>query len=210
MFNDYLDESEIAKIAKLKFGWLKKRAIISKGLSRHLIAEYLGMSPAEIKFSYNNFGKPYISDSGDDLQFNISHCDNIIVFAFSTGNELGVDVEKIKMIDDMEGVVDICFTRYEKDWLNKTDSVTETFYKIWTIKEAFIKAIGRGFSFSPKDIELTNELKNRITIKNIYQKEFVKKYQTATIRILSDYFISLVYEGKKDVEIYNWKSDIYT
>lgn len=208
MFNNYLDTSEREKIAKLKFEWLKQRAIISKGLSRHLIAEYLGMKPAVIKYSYNKFGKPYISDSSDDLQFNISHCDNIIVFAFSSGNEIGVDVEKIKTIEDMEGVADICFTPYEKEWLNRTESVTETFYKIWTIKEAFIKAIGRGFSFSPKDIELTNESKNQITIKKIYQKEFVKEYETATIRILPDYLISLVYQGKKDVEIYNWKSDI--
>ncbi|HKB85680.1 MAG TPA: 4'-phosphopantetheinyl transferase superfamily protein [Ignavibacteriaceae bacterium] len=167
------------------------------------------MKPADIIFSYNKFGKPYISDSGGNLQFNISHCDNIIVFAFSSGNEIGVDVEKINMIEDMDGVADICFTQYEKDWLNRTESKTETFYKIWTIKEAFIKAIGRGFSFSPKDIELTNESEDQIKIRNIYQKEFVKNYQTATIRILADYFISLVYEGKKDVEIYNWNSDIY-
>ncbi len=166
------------------------------------------IDPASIVFSFNNFGKPYIPDNKYELQFNLSHSDDLIVFAFSVGTEIGVDIERVKKIEDMNGVADICFTRFETNWMKSTESSTETFYKIWTIKEAFIKAIGEGFAFSPKDIELTNETENQITIKKIHQKEFAKKFQVTTLKILPDYILSLVYEGKKDIEIYDWKSDI--
>lgn len=179
-------------------------------MTRLLIAEYLKLNPANLEFSYNEFGKPYIFNNKNDLQFNVSHCDNIIVLAFTNFTEIGVDVERIREIEDMDGVIDLCFTQYEKNWFSSIfdKSKIETFYKIWTVKEAFIKNIGKGFSFSPKDVELTNESDNRILIKKILPKEFIKKkYQVTTIKILSEYIISLVYEGKKDIEIHNWKSD---
>ena len=159
-------------------------------------------------FSFNEFGKPFIQDNKYGLQFNLSHCDDLIVFAFSRGNEIGVDIERIKKMEDMEGVANLCFTKFETEWMKNSKSSIETFYKIWTIKEAFIKAIGRGFSFSPKDIELVNETENKIAIKKILQKEFALKFQVTTLNILPDYIASLVYLGKKDIEIYDWESDI--
>ncbi len=209
-FMEYLDKSDLSKIEKLKFEWLRKRAVIAKGLTRLLIAEYLKLNPTDLEFSYNEFGKPYLFNNKNDLQFNISHCDDIVVLAFTNFNDIGVDVERIKEIDDMEGVIDLCFTQYEKNWFSSIydNSKTETFYKIWTVKEAFIKNIGKGFSFSPRDVELTNESENQILIRKILPEGTIKKdYQVTTIKILSDYIISLVCEGKKDIEIHNWKPD---
>ncbi len=204
----YLDKSEKEAISKLKFEWLRNRAVISKGLLRALIAGYLGKHPSELKFSFNDFGKPFLADTQEDLQFNLSHSDDVIVFAFTSGYSIGVDIERIKNIEDMAGVADICFTKYENNWMHKTVSLPETFYKIWTIKEAFIKAIGKGFSFSPKDIELKKESEDLIQIKKINKPEFAGNFQVKTIKLLPDYVLSLVYEGKKDIEIYNWKGDI--
>ncbi len=69
---------------------------------------------------------------------------------------IGIDVEKVKELADMEGVMNLCFSESEKKWFSKLspDKKEEIFYKIWTAKEAYIKAIGKGFSFSPNRISL--------------------------------------------------------
>lgn len=210
-FEGYLDEVDTKQIQKLKFDYLRNRAVITKGLLRLLIGRYLNLNPGELVFSYNEFGKPFISDDNDGIQFNISHSDDMAVFAFTRSAEIGVDIEKVKVIDDMAGVMDLCFTEYEKNWFKtiNDDSRVETFYKIWTIKEAFIKAIGRGFSFEPVDIELTKETSDQIMIRNITPGEFSrKKYQVKTIEILPDFIVSVVYDGKKEIKKYKWIPDL--
>jgi len=205
-----MDEADTGQIKKLKFENLRKRAIITKGLLRLLIGKYLNLNPGELVFSYNEFGKPFIPDDKSGLQFNISHSDDMAVFAFSNLTEIGVDIEKVKVIEDMEGVMNLCFTEYEKNWFRAINDEprVETFYKMWTIKEAFIKAIGRGFSFDPKDIELTNESGDQILIRQINSDEFSgKKYQVRTIEILPGYKVSLVYNGIKEIKKYKWIPD---
>lgn len=209
-FEGYLDKADTGQIKKLKFEYLKKRAIITKGLLRLLIGNYLNLNPAELVFAYNEFGKPFINDNLNELQFNISHSDDMAVFAFSRSGEIGADIEKVKVIDDMQGVMNICFTGYEKDWFNdiNAESRVESFYKVWTIKEAFIKAIGRGFSFDPKDVELTNESGNQMLIRKINSNEFAgKKYRVKTIDGIPGYIISLVYEQEKEIRQIKWIPD---
>lgn len=206
-FEGYLNEEDTGQIERLKFEHLRKREIITKGLLRLLISNYLNLNPVDIEFTNNKFGKPFISNSNSGLQFNISHSDDTAVFAFSRTTEIGTDIEKVKVIEDMEGVMNLCFTEYEKRWFNagNDESKVETFYKIWTIKEAFIKAIGRGFSFDPKDIELTNEPGDHILIRNITSDEFSgKTYHVRTLDSIPGYVISLVYEGEKDIKIIKW------
>lgn len=209
-FRSYLDNSEIVQVQKLKFDWLRDKAVFTKGLLRILIADYLNKNPIDINFTFNEFGKPYIVGDTDKLHFNISHSDDLAVFAFTGSSEIGVDVERIKTIDDMDGVVNLTFTEYEKSWFKRIadTEIVETFYKIWTIKEAFIKAIGRGFSFDPKDIELTNESGDQIVIRNIFSGDHIhKEYNVRTLNTVSGYIISLVYENVKDINIYKWTTD---
>lgn len=209
-FEGYLDETDTAQIQKLKFDYLRNRAVITKGLLRLLIGRYMNLNPGELEFSYNEFGKPFVYKDNNGIQFNISHSEDMAVFAFTRSTEIGVDIEKVKVIDDMAGVMNLCFTEYEKNWFKtiNDDSRVETFYKIWTIKEAFIKAIGRGFSFEPVDIELTNETGDQIMIRNITPGEFRrKKYQVKTMEILPGYIASVVYDGKKEIKKYKWIPD---
>lgn len=126
-------------------------------VGRKLLAEALfkekGISIHNCKIEKNSYGKPFLKNY-EDISYNISHSNDIIVLAFSTCGAIGVDVEFVKnnYFDVMEEV----FTRQEINWINSSDKEQklERFFTIWTRKEAVIKGIGTGFSFPVKKISL--------------------------------------------------------
>ena len=194
-----LSDNEKKKVDKYKTEGLRNRHIISKGLLRILIAKYMNYSPNEIIFYFNEFGKPSISpdSEGTNLFFNLSHSDNIAVFVFSGNREVGIDVEKVKELADMEGVVDLCFSESEKKWFSKLPSAKkeEMFYKIWTCKEAYIKAIGKGLSFSPNRITLDRKDDDELFIKEINGDEDFNRWKLITFKLHYDFISSVVVEN---------------
>ncbi len=201
-----LSSEEIKRISKYNTLLLRNRQVMSRAILRKILSLYLKTNATKIEFIYNKYGKPFVrAGNGDDsIKFNISHSENIGMFAFSL-NGLGIDIEKNKEYIEIDGIKEICFTNFEKKWydnLNKKFQL-ETFYKIWTIKEAFIKAIGEGFSYPTLNIELTNELENQIQIRKVYSEEYANNnYQVKTFNCVPGFISSVVYEGKKQIKIF--------
>ncbi len=195
-----LPDNEQKMVDKYRTGMIRKRQIISKGLVRLLISRYMNLNPNEIKFYYNEFGKPFVSPDSDrdNIFFNLSHSDNIAVFIFSKKRKIGIDVEKIKELADMEGIVRLCFSESEKKWFNELPSTKkeEMFYKIWTSKEAYMKAIGKGFSFSPKRISLELRINDNLFFKEIDGDEDFNRWKLITFRPNPDFISSLVVEDE--------------
>jgi len=205
-----LSDSEQKKVDKYKFELLRNRQIISMGLLRVLIANYRNFRPNEINFYYNEFGKPFISpdSDGNNLSFNSSHSNNIAVFVFSRNREVGIDVEKVKEMKDMEGVVDLCFSESEKKWFSKlsSDKKEEIFYKVWAGKEAYIKAIGKGLSFSPNRISLDRRNDDELFIKEINGDEGFSRWKLITFKPHPD-FISCIVVGNDSFTIKHFSLD---
>lgn len=110
---------------------------------------------SDLKFT--NFHKPYFDDS---IDFNISHAGEYVLCGISLTNKIGVDVEEIKSIP----LDDFTNNFSEKEWeeiLQRDDF--NGFYKHWTQKEAFLKAIGMGLNIPLKEAEIRD---NKITWEN--------------------------------------------
>jgi len=114
---------------------------------RPLIGAYLAIPPNEVRFFYSPRGKPFREDH-HGLRFNISHSGEVGVFAFTTGCELGIDVESIRKIPNLEGITRAFFSRQEiKDLASVEASLrTESYLACWTRKEAYVKATGEGIT----------------------------------------------------------------
>jgi len=126
----------------------RKRYVVRHGMLRVLLSVYLGGAPDELEIRFDSKGKPYVSDPEDKgaLQFSISHSAGLAVFAFRRGGSVGVDVERISGFPDMRDVAVSNFTSneiQEIDDASEEDRV-ETFFKLWTRKEAVLKANGMG------------------------------------------------------------------
>lgn len=146
-----LSEDEICRAFKYHFDSDRERYIIRRGMLRVILSHYLYEDAHKIMFAYNSFGKPEISESLNPYQikFNLSHSGDFIVFAITSDQNVGIDVEYIRPIDDMTSIINRFFTSTEKmTFRTMPDSrKVEAFYKWWTQKEAVMKAIGTGISF---------------------------------------------------------------
>lgn len=143
-----LDKDEKERNSRFKFDKDRECYVISRGILRLLLEQYLEIDAKEIRFNYSPFGKPFLN-SKNDLRFNISHSGNRAAFALFKNQEIGVDIEKIK--DDFV-VLDLAqnfFSKTEIESLEKLPKkeLPRAFFRCWTRKESFIKAEGSGLSF---------------------------------------------------------------
>ncbi len=162
---DEQDKANAFYFAKDKNNYIRTRAALRK-----IISKYYSIEPGKIGFSYGKYNKPYISANPHHLHFNVSHSNNMAIVAIIKHHTIGIDLEYIKPINDLDSIVEK-FSMEEKNkfLLLPNEQKLRAFYTIWTRKEAFIKAIGRGLSTSLDTFEvsfLENEPAQILKIKN--------------------------------------------
>lgn len=128
------------KIDALKFEHKKKTSLFAELLIRYQITKDLKLSNSEVHFEYNQYGKPYIKHY-TDYNFSISHSKDYIVYV-SDIHPIGIDVERIKSANI--GLAKRFFTPKEYSYIVSSNSLDDSFFKVWTIKEAYIKMLGMG------------------------------------------------------------------
>ena len=148
----YVSDDKKERINRYMIRSAAQQSLISDVLVRSIIHEQLGLSNEEIRFGRNNYGKPYLIGR-DDFYFNVSHSDEWVVCAVSD-SVVGVDVEKIKPTD--YNISKRFFSEDENKYLvcKKGQQKLDSFYDLWTLKESYIKAIGKGLHMSLRDFSI--------------------------------------------------------
>jgi 4'-phosphopantetheinyl transferase len=146
-FRSLLSADETARAARFKFEHLQHSFTLARGALRILLGRYLNTPPRDLEFRYGAKGKPALAQSAG-LQFNASHSGHLALFAFTMGCELGVDIEAVRSMPDMEDVARRFFCAEETAELMalSTGQRDQGFFLCWTRKEAYIKATGEGLS----------------------------------------------------------------
>jgi 4'-phosphopantetheinyl transferase len=156
--SDWLSDEERARAGRFYFDRDRGRFIACRGRLRALLGAYLQKAPHEIQFHYGPHGKPGLaSHAGTPLFFNVSHSHDLALFAFRRRGEIGVDVERLRPVGEAESIARRYFTPREWETLRElpTDARTAAFFRCWTRKEALLKAIGVGLSFSLNEVEVS-------------------------------------------------------
>jgi len=144
--------NRVPEVTRLKIGSFLRsndaqRSLLGELLARHLLKKKCGNDLPDIPFSTGEKGKPG-PDGYHGIHFNISHSGNWVVVALSSGS-VGVDVEKMRKVP--EGVAHRFFSAKENKLLNDASGEAEKaeiFFTLWTLKESFLKAIGKGLTKS--------------------------------------------------------------
>ncbi|EJQ61838.1 cereulide biosynthesis 4'-phosphopantetheinyl transferase CesP [Bacillus mycoides] len=120
----------------------KIRSVIGELLVRMVM--HLAYGKKNIIFARTREGKPYVE--GEPLiHFNVSHAGDYILCAFAS-HPVGVDVEEVREIV-YEDIVHHCFTEQERQYIfQPIPSPLHRFYEIWTLKESYVKCVGKGLS----------------------------------------------------------------
>ena len=146
----YLTNDEFNKINSFKFKVHKVRSKVYYSALRHILAVYHDkIEPQNIIITKNKYGKPYLLQNKLELYFNLSHSNNLAILAIAKNHPVGVDIEQIIQFENLEPIVKRFFTKNEyKNFISlPKNKRLVAFYEIWTRKEAYIKAIGKGLSF---------------------------------------------------------------
>jgi len=124
-----------------------------------LLGERLGIQPEAVGITNGPHGKPELAQefSSEDLRFNTSHSEDVAVYAFSHGREIGIDVEAVRLLSDFDDVAAHCFSSSENAAYHDLDEQDKPqgFFNCWTRKEAFVKALGEGLSHPLDNFDVT-------------------------------------------------------
>jgi 4'-phosphopantetheinyl transferase len=141
-----LPEAELKRADRFRFERDRRRYVVARARLRELLANRLGKDARALEFVYGENGKPALADAS--LRFNVSHCGDVAVYAFSHEREIGIDVEALHPIREADGVAAQFFSRVENEAFCALDAASRTlgFYNCWTRKEAIVKALGDGLA----------------------------------------------------------------
>ena len=117
-----------------------------RGLLRSLLQHYTGQPAASWEFQLGPYGRPEADPSAP--RFNLSHTRGTTIIAFTApGVELGADVEARSRSDHWR-LAERFFADDEAQEVRRArvDDKGELFLRFWTLKEAYVKAIGQGIS----------------------------------------------------------------
>ncbi|MGI8690811.1 MAG: 4'-phosphopantetheinyl transferase family protein [Thermomicrobiales bacterium] len=140
---------ERARAERFRFPIDHARFIVARGLLRAIIARYLDREPGAITFQYSTSGKPSLRDEASSgLRFNVSHADDIALYAVTHFRAVGVDIEGIRADMASERIAERFFSPREVATLRALhpDLQRDAFFRCWTRKEAYVKARGTGIT----------------------------------------------------------------
>lgn len=142
-----LSAAELGRAERLRGGILRRRWIASHIALRQALAAELHVPAHSLEFTTDAAGKPRLAGAhAGALEFSLSHSAALAVIAVSRTVPVGADVELVESITDSNAVARRHFSHDEWHALDRLagDERVEAFYRIWTRKEAYIKAIGAG------------------------------------------------------------------
>jgi 4'-phosphopantetheinyl transferase len=133
--------------------------VIERATLRLLLSTYLGILPAAIQLRYGPHGKPELASGTRDgtLRFNLSHSHERALYAFVRRRQLGVDIERVRPLPDADRIASRWFSQAEQAALSALpeDERTAGFFRCWTRKEAYVKAVGGGISMSLSSFDVS-------------------------------------------------------
>ncbi len=142
-----LGDDERARAERFKFLLDRDRFVARHAFVRRVLAGCLGVEPAAVGIRITDRGRPEL-DPPCGIFFNTSHSDGLAVLAVTRGRRVGVDIERVRHIDDAMILAESHFTEREMEFLRSAPqaSRSEIFLTLWTRKESFVKAVGGGLS----------------------------------------------------------------
>ncbi|KAG0591797.1 hypothetical protein KC19_1G202800 [Ceratodon purpureus] len=164
MYQNLLSSDEQKKILEANNVKTQNERLLARTLVRTTLARYGMVDPSSLRFTTNKFGKPKViwpsqvegnnSWRPNSLCFNLSHTQSLLACAVTIDSEVGIDVEEKdrKLSRNLMALARRRFSPEEADWLSRFEDPTQQqqrFMQLWTLKEAYVKALGTGISETP-------------------------------------------------------------
>ena len=139
---DRLDAGERARAERYRMPITRRRFVAARGILRELLGAHPGIPPAQVRFVHNAWGKPEMAGGP---HFNLAHSGDLALYAIAE-REVGIDVERIRPLENLEGLAKRFFSPAESEALQRLPPTLrlKAFLTTWVRKEAYVKARGEG------------------------------------------------------------------
>ncbi|HEY9863279.1 MAG TPA: 4'-phosphopantetheinyl transferase superfamily protein [Candidatus Obscuribacterales bacterium] len=195
-YQSILADPELKRVRQFKFPRDQQAFMIARGILRIILSHYLNLSPEQIKFKYSSKGKPSLDQDPPPLHFNLSHTNGKAIYAIAMEENIGIDIEYIREIEVIS-LAKRFFCESEYRWLNSLDSEAQyaAFFRLWTCKEAYLKATGEGL-VGLQEVEIFTPLDSNLKILKISQdSELAKNWTLQRIEAAENYLATLAIKG---------------
>jgi len=158
-FSATLSADEKERANKFKFEKHRNRYIAGRGALRAILEQYSDARAAELRFDYLTNGKPAFAQdfASAGIHFNLAHTEDLALVAVTRIGLVGVDVECVRPVKDVDELVARFFSARENELFQKVpdDQKPAAFFNLWTRKEAMLKATGEGITRSLSLVEVS-------------------------------------------------------
>jgi 4'-phosphopantetheinyl transferase len=195
-----LSPDERTRARHFRFERERRRFVVGRGILRTILGRYLNLPPEKLQFKYETSGKPALAGK-TSLHFNLAHSGDLALYAFTRERELGIDLEEIHPVADVQQLVEQFFSPIERAELAALppDRMLEAFFSGWTRKEAYLKARGIGLTY-PLD-QFSVSMASEKPAKLLSVRDGSEKLSRWSLRTLtpipaSGYIATLAVEGQ--------------
>ena len=188
-----LSDDERVRAARFRLDAHRRHFVAARGFLRRLLARYLAASPADLHFEYGPQGKPSLV--GQALRFNLSHSRGLALYAVTTDRAVGVDVERLRDDVAVAALAARFFAPAEQALLEACDGEARrrAFFRLWTCKEAYLKATGTGVTRLLREVVVTLAPEVRLTIRG--EPSGRPRWSLRELAPGADHVAALVVEG---------------
>lgn len=199
-FEATLDAGERERAKRFCFERERARFVAGRGLLRSILGYYAGVEPSGLDFYYSSHGKPSLTErfGGHKIQFNLAHSSGRAIYAVALDREIGVDLERVVPIVEAGQIANRFFSDREKAALHSLaeSEKGEAFFKIWTAKEAYLKACGKGLAYPLDKIDVSlEEEESRRSLKIRARTQEDSHWSLEQLRPASGFTAAVVVEG---------------
>lgn len=194
---NFLSEKELSKLNSMEEPKRKNEYLQSRYYVKKKIAELLKTNPKNIDFVYTGEGKPILPPHSLNLDFNISHTENVFIFGITDKGFIGVDIEKMRASKHLDKIAERLFSESELKALKSEadpDKKQKTFFRLWSSKESIVKAFAGGVFKHAHEISINC---HKWKIEKL-PKEFgdISRWQMYFHDEIKDCIISIVFRQK--------------
>ena len=154
-----LASDERARADRFATAQLRRRYVAARATLRRLLSRYLEIDVRDVALAYGSCGKPFLAGA-QPLYFNVSHANDMAIYAFASSRDVGVDIEATTGAVNVDGVARTAFSPRECDALAAMphEARQSAFFRIWTRKEAYVKLLGEGLGYPTRSFTVSHRM----------------------------------------------------
>lgn len=192
-YRSVLSEQEVDRYQRFYFDKDKHSFLVSHALLRYVLSKYVDIEASRWQFSCNEHGKPELLSQPAEqaIDFNLTHTDGLCACIITRDKPCGIDAENISRQNKFEAVARRMFAEEEQQCLDKRN-IEQQFFYYWTLREAYVKALGTGLAGSSKEFyfaadmkEMSASIHHRNTQQTDDKNWYFRMYQPTQGHVLS-------------------------